>query len=246
MVLDFIKIPYTTQPSMSRNLGCIFNSEPDPKIIEEKRSELEKYKEDLWFITHESTINRLIPKAAKICGKQETNNIIELALNFEEDIAILHKGILAAICFCFPSNWVPNSRSGFSLADIHKEVADGQRLVQMSDRLTKIMSTESLGSFRRTVWTVTANPNRSNHPDNKILQEPQSIDDLYFRLETQTTKSLEDEFSSLFFVKVDVFPLEEVWTENKDRIKNSINSMSDAVLRYKNLEQIKTLLNNIE
>jgi hypothetical protein len=246
MVLDFIKIPYTTQPSMSRNLGCIFNSDPDPTIIEEKRSELEKYKEDLHFVTHESTINQLIPKAAKICGKQETNNIIEFALNFEEDVAILHKGILAAICFCFPSSWVPSSRTGFALADIHKEVADGQRLAQMSDRLTKIMSTESLGSFRRSVWTVTANPNRSNHPNNKILQEPRSIDDLYFRLETQTTRSLEDEFSSLFFVKVDVQPLAAVWEENRDKIKDSINSMSDNVLKYKNLEQIKTLLNNIE
>ena len=246
MILDFIKIPYTTQPSMSRNLGGIFNLDPDPKIIEEKRRELEKYKEDLHFVTHESTINRLIPRAAKLCGKRETNDIVEFALNFEEDVAILHRGILAAICFCFPSSWIPSSRIGVNLGDIHRVVADGSRLVQMSDRLSKIMSTESLGSFRRTVWTVTANPNRSNHPSNKSLQEPSSINDLYFRLETQTTQSLEDGTSSLFFVNVSVQPLAEVWEENRDKIKDSINSMSDSILKYKNLEQIKTLLNNIE
>jgi hypothetical protein len=246
MVFDFIKIPYTTQPSMSRNLGCVFNPFPRAAIIEEKKLELKNYKEDLWAVTHESTVNRLIPKAARICDLPETNSIVELALNFEEDIAIMYQGILAAVCFCFPSSWIPSRRIGFSLTDIHKEVADSQRLVQMSDRLTKIMSTESLRSFQRTVWTITNNPNRSNHPNKKISQEPLGIKDLYFRLETQTTKSLDDGISSLFFVKVDLFPLEEVWTENKDRIKNSINSMSDAVLRYKNLQHIKSLLNNIE
>lgn len=246
MVLDFIKIPYTTQPSMSRNSGCVFNPSPDLKIIEEKRLELERYKEDLHFVTHESTVNRLIPKAAKLCGKNETNNIVELALNFEEDIAILHRDLLAAVCFCFPSSWVPVSRIGFALADIHKEVADGQRLAQLSHRLSKIMSTESLGSFRRSVWTITTNPNRSNHPASKISKEPKSIKDLYFRLETQTTQSLEDGISSLFFVKVDVCPLGEVWKDNRDIIKNSINSMSDNVLKYKNLHQIKNLLNTIE
>jgi hypothetical protein len=49
----------------------------------------------------------------------------------------------------------------------------------------------------------------------------------------------------LFFVKVDMHPLQEVWDDAEKRllIMNSINSMSDSVLIYKNLEHIKTIIN---
>ena len=40
----------------------------------------------------------------KILGVDKTDSIKELALNFREDIAILHNGILESICFCFPSS----------------------------------------------------------------------------------------------------------------------------------------------
>ena len=96
-------------------------------------------------------------------------------------------------------------------------------------------------SFRRWVWTVTVNPDLSNHPDNQKNINPTSIDDLYFRWETQTTARVDND-TSLFFVKVDVVPLRTVWNQ---RILDSINSMSDAVLTYKNLHNIKRLLNTL-
>jgi hypothetical protein len=94
-------------------------------------------------------------------------------------------------------------------------------------------------SFRRHVWTVTNNPHLSNHPSTRIDTVPQSMDDLYFRWETQTTARVDND-TSLFFVKVDVVPLREVWDQ---RILDSINSMTDTVLTYKNLHHIKKLLN---
>ena len=44
------------------------------------------------------------------------------------------------------------------------------------------------------------------------------------------------------FIKVDVLPLSQVWDK---RILESINSMTDNVLKYKGLEQIKELLNRV-
>ena len=66
------------------------------------------------------------------------------------------------------------------------------------------------------------------------------FENLYFRLETQISTPL-DEFSSLFLVKVDVVPLKNVWDEV---ILESIHSMSEDVLNYKNLSEIKKFLNS--
>lgn len=237
MQIDFVKVPYTTGPNMIRNTGPVFNPKPNKDIIKLKKQELEKFNKDLW--AQQAGLEKVIEKAAQYCNVF-SNQITDLALRLEEDVAVMHQGKLAAMCFCFPSSFVPSERVGLALSEIHKPVADGEQLVKSSPSIARVMCEQP--SFRRWVWTITNNPNLSNHPSTKSSELPQSIDDLYFRVETQTTASIDDE-TSLFFVKVDVVPLKELWTkENSYRIKNSIDSMSDAVLTYKNLHQIKELL----
>ena len=244
--LDFIKTPYTTRPNMQRWAGAMYNRNPNPLYLNAKKRELELLGDQLWAITHESTINQLVQKASIHCELEKTDNIVELALQIEEDIAIMHNGLLSAICFCFPSSWVPADRIGQSLTNIHKSVADGDMLVKASDRLTSTMADAGQSSFRRWVWTITTSPELSNHPSRKSNIVPKSLDDLYFRVETQTTEPLGDNVSSLFFVKVDVCPLKDVWAENADSILESINSMTDSILTYKNLQTIKQILNSCE
>lgn len=235
-MFDFVKVPYTTAPGMIKNTGAVFNSSPDSEIIKQKRRELEKYNVDLYGQI--DNFKDIIELASQQCNVY-SNNIIDLALRLEEDVAIMHKGVLIAICFCFPSGFKPGNRVGMTLSQIHMPVADGELLVKASPGISRVMTEQP--SFRRWVWTVTNNPNLSNHPNEKISQEPISLDDLYFRYETQTTARV-DQDTSLFFVKVNVVPLKEVWN---NKILDSINSMSDAVLEYKNLHHIKKLLNNI-
>jgi hypothetical protein len=236
MQIDFVKTPYTTGPNMIRNSGPVFISPPDQKIIQSKKLELEKYSTDLW--AQGENLKKVISKAAEYCNVY-TDNIVDLALRLEEDIAVMHRGRLAAICFCFPSGFKPAERVGMLLGDIHKPVADGEMLVRASSGITRVMCEQP--SFRRYVWTITANPDLSNHPDNHKNTIPVGIDDLYFRYETQTTARVDDD-TSLFFVKVDVVPLRNVWNQ---KILDSINSMSDAVLEYKNLHYVKKLLNTL-
>lgn len=235
MLIDFVKTPYTTGPNMVRNTGPVFISSPNQEIIKQKKIELNKYGADLW--AQEPRTEQIVKKAAEYCNVY-TDDIIDLALMLEEDVAIMNKGKLAAICFCFPSGFKPSERIGMKLGDIHKPVADGEMLVRASPGIARVMTEQP--SFRRWVWTVTNNPNLSNHPDEKIDTVPLTIDDLYFRYETQTTARVDND-TSLFFVKVDVVPLKAVWTH---KILDSINSMSDNVLTYKNLHHIKQLLNN--
>lgn len=234
MNLDFIKTPYTTAPSMTRNHGPIRIESPSREVIEQKKIELERYSEDLW--AQADDMQAVVARAARICGVF-CDNIVDLALMVEEDVAVMHQGRLAAICFCFPSGFVPRKRIGLTLSEIHRPVADNTLLVNASPGIARVMTEQA--SFRRSVWTVTQNPDLSNHPSNRKTAPLNSWDDLYFRREIQTTARVDSE-TSLFFVKVDVCPLRTVWDT---RILDSINSMSDAVLDYKNLREIKHFLN---
>jgi hypothetical protein len=109
-------------------------------------------------------------------------------------------------------------------------------LLKSSEKLSQHMNKQTI---RRWVWNVTTVPGLSNHPSEErpLLND---FENLYFRLETQISTPL-DESSSLFLVKVDVIPLKNVWDEI---ILESINSMSEDVLNYKNLSEIKKFLNS--
>ncbi len=235
MLIDFVKVPYTTGPNMIKNTGPVFISAPSQEILKQKHQELARFDQDLW--AQDPTLNKVIARAAERCNVF-SNDIRDLALRLEEDVAIMHQGRLAAICFCFPSGFIPRERLGLTLSDIHRPVADSEMLVKASPGIARVMTEQE--SFRRWVWTVTANPNLSNHPSARVDTVAESMDDLYFRYETQTTMKVDPE-TSLFFVHVNVVPLRSVWNT---RILDSINSMSDAVLTYKNLHNIKRLLNN--
>lgn len=235
MQTDFVKVPYTTGPNMVKNTGPVFVSPPDPEILDRKKSEIQRYGRDLY--AQVDGLERVIEKAALSCNVY-SSEIIDLALRLEEDVAIMHQGQLAAISFCFPSGFIPASRIGMSLSDIHAPVADSDMLVKSSPGIARVMCEQP--SFLRYVWTVTVNPDLSNHPSNQKDTIPRSVDDLYFRYEKQTTAMVDSE-TSLFFVRVNVLPLSQVLN---DRIIDSINSMSDSVLTYKNLHEIKELLNS--
>lgn len=235
-----IKIPYTTRPSMVKNLDPVC-SRINNYYYQEKLIQLDRFARDLWAVSDLAYQYNLIYKVSKHLGLPNKDSIVDLALCFNEDIAIMYNGVLAAICFCFPSSWIPADRIGMNLSDIHKPVADNSNLVKYSDRLAKTMADPTLGSFKRQVWTLTTSSCLSAHP--KVNKpELSNFDQLYFRLETQTTEPLGDGFTSIFFVKVEVFPINSVWEQYGSRIRDSIMSMSDNILDYKNLRQIKSLL----
>lgn len=228
---------------MKRNTDFVFNKNPSLYYKQQKHLELLAYNQDLYATTTECHQQQLVQQAAVYCG-HKTDSIVDLALHLEEDIAIMSNGVLQAICFCFPSSWIPAERIGMVLTDIHTPVADGEKLRAMSQRIAETMADSKQGSFRRWVWTITNSGELSQHPNRKSKLIPTSIDELYFRMETQTTAPLGDGISSLFFVKVDTCPLSELWYDQnkKERIWDSINSMSDAVLTYKNLHNIIPVL----
>ncbi len=234
MQIDFIKVPYTTGPGMIKNTGPVFISNPNLDVLKLKKEEFKKYGKDLYGQI--PGVEKIVERSANYC-RVYTDQIENLSLALEEDVAIMHQGKLAAICFCFPSGFIPSSKIGLPLSEIHNPVADGDLLRRASPGISRVMTEQE--SFKRWVWTVTTNPSLSNHPNSKVNDLPNRIEDLYFRYETQTTARIDND-TSLFFVKVNVVPLKDVYNQ---KIIDSINSMSQSVLEYKNLTEIKKLLN---
>ena len=138
-----IKIPYTTRPSMVKNLDPVC-SRINNYYYQEKLIQLDRFARDLWAVSDLADQCNLIYKVSKHLGLPNKDNIVDLALCFNEDIAVMYNGVLAAICFCFPSSWIPADRIGMNLSDIHKPVADNSNLVKYSDRLAKTMADPTL------------------------------------------------------------------------------------------------------
>lgn len=236
-----VKAPYTVSADIVKYSGDAFNRHPDPSYLLQKKQALDTIGHDLTATAHDAL--PWVQMMGKFCGLNNATDIKSIALACEEDLAILHKGKLVSICFCFPSGFVPARKLGESFFGLHLPVADGDNLRASSEKVAAIISRDG-ALFRRHVWTVTSLPGLSQHP---AYQRPvaASIDDLYFRTETQTTVGMAGD-CCLFFVKVDMHPLALVWEAQSKRelLLESINSMTASTLDYKNLHQVKAILNN--
>lgn len=235
--------PYSMRPNFKKLTGSLYNPRPSFSYLNEKYNELKSIKQPygLWDSSSEAYQDKIVQKTAKHLGL-EANNILELGFRLEEDIVIMHKGRIQACFVAFPSGWDPASKFMMTLEEIHKPVADGDELRRASPRIADIMASGN-GPWCRTVWTVSSTNKLSNHPV-YAKPDPQSIDDLYFRYEYQTFDTVEIGLTSVFLIKTVVVPFKQyVDTDEKMCIiKNSIASMSDDVLTYKNLHRIKELL----
>ncbi|MFN6336262.1 MAG: heme-dependent oxidative N-demethylase subunit alpha family protein [Sphingobacteriales bacterium] len=233
-----VKVPYTISADIVKYSGTAFTAEPDPFYLQEKRKELTSLRSDL-CAQHTDAIE-FIQQASEFTGRYSTS-LEELALSLEEDIAILHNGIIKAICFCFPSGFIPARNIGLDFFQVHTPVADGEKLRAAGPKVSALISNEG-AMFRRYVWGISSLGSLSQHPGYK-RPEPKRVEDLYFRTETQTTIGLSAGVT-LFFVKVDMHPLGNVWqdVEKRKLLIESVSSMTDAVLQYKHMVEIKSIL----
>ena len=237
--MEKVKIPYTVTADISKYEGEVFNKVPRWDYLEQKQTEIGRS----GFSLNEA--KPLIRKFSKYCGLSETDDIREIAFQLEEDIAILHKGKVVSMCFCFPSGFDPAEKVGQSFFELHEPVADNQKLQRASNKVNELIS--KAGSlYRRHVWTLTSSSKLSRHPFYRESEiTPTLEEDLFFRKETQTTVGIDDD-TCFFFVKVDVVPFISLDKAAQTKIIDSINTMSDSVLQYKGLTKIKEVLNRVD
>lgn len=161
-----------------------------------------------------------------------------LALGIEEDLALLHNGVLQAIAFAFPSGFVPTKKLGLDFAGMHLPVADGDALRSASAGITAAIKRPG-ARYERGVWTLTTLPSLSQHPG--ILRpEPASLHDLFFRTERQVLVGLGEGWTG-FTVAVEMTPWTGLSPSQQQRIAAGVQSMSPATLSYKGLHTIAQL-----
>jgi hypothetical protein len=233
-----VKVPYTVGPDIVKYEGPAFNAHPNPAYLLEKKKELEVNEHQICGSISTDYLHHL----NAFCGFDINTTLPEICTQLEEDVAVLKDGYLQSIGFCFPSGFYPTQKLGLSFFEMHIPVGDGETLRRSSEKVSALISKKD-AMFRRHVWTLTSLPSLSQLPS-YTKPVPQTIDDLYFRTETQTTVGIDGSIC-LFFVKVDMHPLQQVWDDSVKRqmVVESINSMSDAVIAYKNLAEIKSIVN---
>ena len=247
-----IRVPYSTLPNFEKYHGRLFRMPPSAEHMVAKNNML---KDDhiygkSWFETQTAIELDLAAKAADILGFEQrstsqigrnVSSIKDLALMMQEDVAILHQGRLEACCFMFPSGWAPEDKVGMSFAELHRPVADGERLRASADVITRLMCGEHC--YHRYVWGLANSGMLSAHPRyNDKKQNIESINDIWFRYEHQITAPVEMGLTSLFTVDVQLVPYCSLAEGHRRRIVESVNSMSPNVLKYKKMAPFKKLL----
>ena len=197
-----------------------------------------------------------------------SDNTAHLALRFEEDLAILdgEAGTLPWLCVCVPSHWAPEDKLGLSLAAVHAPVADGAALQSAATQLVRLVTGGEV--WQRWVWTITPSGRYDQHPRRTVrapwpeatytAADPAAsagADPAHFarqcwlRVERQRFLPVRAPDGTLrrqaiFAIRVMLQPLPEaVQTRAQaQRLHDSLASMTDAVLDYKNLRAARAPL----
>jgi len=169
-----------------------------------------------------------------------------LTLSLQEDFVVMRPGRdghlrASLLSVAFPSGWRPEEKLGQSMFEIHTPVAENQALQRSARALSEAMQCK--GPFVRYVWTLSGSGALSRDPAEDSFVNISKAEQLWFRCERQITVPLFEQ-GSLFLIRVFVEPLHETLAApgRRDRLMQSLASMSDAVLAYKGITCARELL----
>lgn len=169
-----------------------------------------------------------------------------LSMSLQEDFALMRqtdsRGLRAiALSVAFPSGWEPDTKIGKSMSVIHEPVADNHRLQAATAAMSIAMAEK--GPFVRYVWTLAGSNARARPVGVDDTSALTHAEQLWFRYERQVSVPLGDS-TSLFLIRVMHAPFYEVIYDQTthSNLLAALNSMSEQMLRYKNLHHAKRLV----
>jgi len=172
-----------------------------------------------------------------------TETPLELAV--AEDFAVLDgaSGTLPWLSVCVPSHWAPEDKVGLDFAAIHAPVADNAALVAASHHLVALATGGDC--WERSVWTISPSARYDQHPRRHAREPwPDAQDPAAFagrcwlRAERQVFFPVgRGRRQAVFAIRVMMQPLTDAARspEMAQRLRESLGSMTQAVLDYKNL-----------
>ena len=248
-IKEIVQTPYSTSPKFTPCGGVQFK-EYLQDDFEARLIEFNTLMGDMSFESDLAVEQKLVKKTSEAMNEpfqdgsfpEPYQDIIDMGLEIPDDIIIMHKGKVEAAFVAMASSWNPRNVQGKSLSEVHQPVADNEALIRASEGIWRSMVSGK--SFHRHVWGISPLKGLSNHPRHK--KPPiKSLNDLYFRIEHERTLTV-DKDTAAFFIDVEVHPLSAIFhlkEEYRDLIKQSINSMTENILAYKNLEEVKEMIN---
>jgi hypothetical protein len=240
-IKEIVQTPYTTSPRFTP-IDFVEFKEYLQDDFEERLIEYNTLMGDMSFESETAENLKLVKKTSEVMNIEPFNDIIEMGLEIPDDVIIMYKGKVEAAFVAMASSWNPRTVQGKTLEEVHQPVADNEMLLKASDGIWRSMTSGK--SFHRHVWGISPLKKLSNHPRHK-KPEFKSLNDLYFRIEHERTLTV-DKDTAAFFIDVEVISLSTIFQlkhEYRDLIKESINSMSENILAYKNLEEVKEMIN---
>ena len=249
-IKEIVQTPYTTSPRFTP-IDSVKFKDYLQEAFEERLNEYNTLLGDMSFESDLAVEKKLVKKTSEAMNEpfhdgsfsEPYYDIIEMGLEIPDDVIIMHKGKGEAAFVAMASSWNPRTVQGKTLEEVHQPVADNEMLLRASNGIWRSMTSGK--SFHRYVWGISPLKSLSNHPRHK-KPSFKSLNDLYFRIEHERTLTV-DEDTAAFFIDVEVMPLSTVFhlkQEYRDLIKDSINSMSENLLAYKNLEEVKEMIND--
>jgi hypothetical protein len=242
--LSQIAVPFRMQPGL-RRVACedlrLTPLVPGSALYEEKRAVLEAGQS-----RHALPGFDPGPALAAIANRAAASSLgtpIELA--FEEDFAVLDgaTGTLPWLCVCVPSHWAPEQKLGLDFMALHGPVADNAALLAASQQLVALVTAGDC--WERFVWTISPSPRHDQHPTRHARAPWPTTDDpeefasrCWLRAERQTFFPVgQGTRQAVFAIRVMLQPLVEAVRQSGEarRLRDSLASMSQAVLDYKNL-----------
>lgn len=173
-----------------------------------------------------------------------------LALHIQEDFAItvreqqcaFPQDFLELAHISFPSHWDPRQKVGRNFGDIHRPVANNERLIKAHQTL--INSMVERGPFTRFVWGIAFSDDLDRHPEHvhELCEEkPKTMEQLvertFLRVERQVTHPMASINRSFFTIRVFIKPVRLVAhnLEHRSLLRDALMSMNDEAIAYKGL-----------
>lgn len=249
MDFDFshVKAPFRMQPGLQRmNARALRLTPLDPTgaLYAEKHSVVAAGQSRHCVAGFDPTpALEAIAAVGRVSGIAEGRRPLELA--FEEDFAVLDgaTGTLPWLCVCVPSHWAPEDKLGLDFAALHGPVADNAALIAASQQLVSLVTAGDC--WERFVWTFSPSARHDQHPRRHPREPwPNTADpdafarQCWFRAERQTFFPVgRGTRQAVFAIHVMLGPLAEAVQVPgaARRLHDSLASMSQAVLDYKNL-----------
>jgi len=172
-----------------------------------------------------------------------------LAMLVQDDLAVLQinadgSNRLAYLHVSMPSGWPPEEKIGRPFDAVHAPVPHIDPINAKQDSIARLMVNATRGAVRF-AWTITTDSALNHHPLRKRDAGDPASSPLtdhpagqpLLRVERQVIWGFADQQSALFLIRTYLYPFGTLDQATRSALASAVSGMSDASLRYKNMDR---------